>query len=423
MKILFLTHYFPPEGNAPASRTYDNCKRWVQEGHDVTVLTCAPNVPDGKVYEGYQNRLKQEETIDGIRVVRVWTFIAPNKGSVRRTINYLSYFASALIAGAFEKRPDVLVCTSPQFFCGLAGVILARLRKLPAVLEIRDIWPESIQAVGAMRKSWATRLLERLELFMYRSANQIVTVGKGYREKLLERGVPADKIEIITNGADLEFYRPGDPDPAFRKKYGLDGKFVLAYVGTIGMASGLDVVLEASRKLAEMGDDSLRFVLAGDGAERERLQQIVKEEDLSHVILTGRLAKAQIPTLLRSVDGCFIHLRKSDLFTTVLPSKMFEAFATARSVVLGVDGNAREILEEAGAGIFIEPGNADALIAAARKLRDEPRLRSTYEENGLAYVRKKFNRDDLAKDYLRLLEKTPSQKADGAEVAQQTLKR
>jgi glycosyltransferase involved in cell wall biosynthesis len=404
MKILFLTHYFPPEGNAPASRTYDNCKRWVAAGHDVTVLTCAPNVPDGKVYEGYQNKLRQEEYVDGIRVIRVWTFIAANKGAVLRIMNYLSYFVSAFFTGLFLPRPDVLICTSPQFFCGLVGVIIGRLRCLPRVLEIRDIWPESIQVVGAMKKSFLTLLLERVELFMYRSANHVVTVGKGYRDKLLERGVPAEGIDVITNGADLEFYCPGDADRAFRNKYDLEDKFTVAYVGTIGMASGLEVALEASRKLIAEGDDSFRFLLVGDGAEREALQERAEAEDLKHVVFTGRLDKSFMPVLLRSVEGCFIHLRKSDLFKTVLPSKLFEAFAVGRPIILGVDGNARELMETAKAGIFIEPGNADALVDAVRQLRYNSTLRDQFSKNGLKYVTQNFNRDELANDYIAVLE-------------------
>lgn len=404
MKILFFTHYFWPEGNAPASRTYDNCKRWVAAGHDVTVLTCAPNVPDGKVYEGYQNKLKQEEWVDGIRVIRVWTFIAANKGAVRRILNYLSYYISAFFVGLFLHRPDVLICTSPQFFCGLVGVIIGRIRRLPRVLEIRDIWPESIQAVGAMKKSFLTRMLEWVELFMYRSANHVVTVGTGYRDKLLERGVPAEGMDVITNGADLKFYCPGPGDEDFRKKYDLEGKFTVAYVGTIGMASGLEVALEASCKLTEAGDDSFRFLLVGDGAEREALQTRAEAEGLRHVVFTGRLDKSFMPALLRSVDGCFIHLRKSDLFKTVLPSKLFEAFAVGRPVILGVDGNAREVLDAAEAGFFIEPGNADALIDAIRKLKKDHVLGHQFSQNGLDYVRKHHNRDELAKDYLSLLE-------------------
>ena len=409
MKILFLTHYFPPEGNAPASRTYDNSKRWVAAGHEVTVLTCAPNVPDGKVYEGYRNKLWQEEWIDGIRVIRVWTFVAANKGAALRILNYLSYFFAAGFFGLFLPRPDVLVATSPQFFCGLAGMLLAKVRRLPRILEIRDIWPESIQAVGAMKKSFVTRILEHIELFMYRTADRIVTVGPGYKDKLVDRGVPVTKIDVITNGADLEFYSPGGVDTAFQHRHGFDGKFTAAYVGTIGMASGLEVALEASRKLTESGDDSIRFLLVGDGAERESLEAKAKAEGLQHVIFTGRIDKSEVPTLLRSVDVCFIHLRKSDLFKTVLPSKLFEAFAIGRAVILGVDGSAREVLDAADAGIFMEPGNVDELLIAVNQLKDDAKLRARYESNGLSHVRAFYNRDKLAADYIEVLDGVSNQ--------------
>lgn len=403
MKILFLTHYFPPEGNAPASRTYDNCKRWVAAGHEVTVLTCAPNVPNGRVYEGYTNKLKQEEWIDGIRVVRVWTFIAPNKGAVRRILNYVSYMVFAGSVGLFLPRPDILIATSPQFFCGIAGMLLGAVRRLPKVLEIRDIWPESIQAVGAMKKSSLTRMLEWVELRMYGAADRIVTVGPGYKEKLIERGVDPDDIDIITNGADLEFYTPGASDDGFRRKYGLEGKFVAAYVGTIGMASGLEVALEASRMLREQEDDSIRFLLVGDGAQREELEAQVSAEGLQHVVFTGRLDKSFMPTVLRSTDICFIHLKKSDLFKTVLPSKLFEAFAVGRAVVLGVDGSARDVLEAAQAGIFIEPGDPEALLAAIRSIQKDTARRERFEKNGMSHVRSYYNRDKLAKNYLDVL--------------------
>jgi glycosyltransferase involved in cell wall biosynthesis len=403
MRILFLTHYFPPEGNAPASRTFDNCRRWVSAGHDVTVITCAPNVPSGKVYEGYNNRLKQEEEIEGIRVIRIWTYIAPNKGAVRRILNYLTYFVSSFFTTMFLKKPDVLVCTSPQFFCGLSGVIAGRLKRIPTVLEIRDIWPESIEAVGAMKKSLLTRMLEGIEHWMYRNADRIVTVGSGYKQKLLERGVPEEKIEVITNGADLSFYQPGEPDPEILRELEVNPAYInLAYVGTLGMASGLEVVIEAGKILDEAGD-GVCFYMVGDGARREDYQNMVEQAGLKNVRLPGRLAKEKMPALLQSMDVAFIHLKKSDLFKTVLPSKLFEAFACALPVILGVDGNAREVLEQAGAGIFIEPGNAGELVAAVRKLKKDPELLRRFGAKGLEHVRMHYDRDKLAEDYLNLL--------------------
>ena len=340
MRVLFLTHYFPPEGNAPAARVHEIAKRWVAAGHQVTVVTCAPNVPNGVVYDGYRNRLRQVEEIDGIRVVRVWTYIAPNRGTVRRIANYLSYLVSATWFGLFESRPDVAIATSPQFFCGWAGVIVSKLRRLPFILEIRDIWPESIVAVGADLGPPIIRLLEWLEMRMYAAADRIVTVGDGYRNRLIEKGVPAGKIDIVTNGVDRELFAPRLSDTGLRKQYGVERHFVCSYIGTIGMACGLDVVLRAAQKLKERGDQRIHFLLVGDGAVRAELEEQVEIQHLDNVTFTGRQPKEDVPRFLAASDACLVHLRNTDLFKTVLPSKIFEACAMKRPIVLGVGGNA-----------------------------------------------------------------------------------
>src|SRR5690606_4674938 len=261
MKILFFSHYFPPEVNAPASRTYENAKRWVKAGHQVTVITCAPNAPRGELFKGYRNRLRSVESVDGIRVVRVWSFIAANKGTWRRIVNYLSYMVSACVAALFEKRPDVMVATSPQFFCGWAGVLVHWLRRWPFVLEIRDIWPESITTVGAMKKGRAIRFLEAMEKRMYAAARHIVAVGTGYREHLGAKGVPGGKVSVIYNGVDLETFRPAPKDPAFLRRFGLEGRKVCGYIGTVGMAHGLEIMIKAAEKSRDL---PWTFLIVGD---------------------------------------------------------------------------------------------------------------------------------------------------------------
>ena len=239
MHILFFSHYFPPESNVPATRTYEYCRRWVRLGHNVTVITCAPNVPDGIIYKGYKNRFRQCEVIDGINVVRVWTYIAANRGRIRRTLNYVSYMFSAVFFSLFVRKPDVILATSPQFFCGWAGVIASRLRRIPFILEIRDIWPDSIVAVGALRNKRILRVLEWLELRMYAAAQHIITVGKSYKEVLVKKGILAEKISIITNGFDCDIFYPRQSDEKTKQEYNINGEFVCSYVGTIGMACGL----------------------------------------------------------------------------------------------------------------------------------------------------------------------------------------
>jgi UDP-N-acetylmuramyl pentapeptide phosphotransferase/UDP-N-acetylglucosamine-1-phosphate transferase/glycosyltransferase involved in cell wall biosynthesis len=401
--VLFFTHYFPPEGNAPANRVHALCRHWLRGGESVRVVTCAPNVPDGKVYDGHRNALWQWDRVDGIATLRVWTYLAPNKGTARRIANFLSYLASASIAGLLMRRPDVVIATSPQFFCGWAGVIVSWLRGVPFILEIRDIWPESIATVGAMRNGRLLRLLEALERRMYAAATHIVTVGEGYRDELCRKGVPSAKITVIPNGVDQEVFQPRRADAALRARWGLDGRFVCAYVGTIGMASGLDVVLRAAAQLAARQRHDIHFLIAGDGAVREELEAEAARAGLSNVTFTGRLDKALIPALLASVDVALVHLKKRDLFTTVMPSKIFEAAAMAKPIILGVEGYAAELVQRAGCGICIEPENEAELIAAVEQLIDTPAFGATLGRAGRDYFVRRFDRAALAGDYLELI--------------------
>ena len=405
VRILFFSHYFPPEGNAPASRTCENCKRWVRAGHQVTVVTCAPNSPNGVVYEGYKNKIYQRETMDGIDVRRVWTYVAANEGTFRRILNYVSYMMSAFACSFFVKRPDVVIATSPQFFCGWAGLLYRWVFRAPFILEIRDIWPESIVAVGAMKKSRLIRLLEWLEMKMYKAADHIVTVGDGYRQKLQEKGVPESKISVVMNGVDANLFQPRLPEQGLKKHWGLQDKFVCGYLGTIGMASGLGVVLEAARKLKENGIDDIGFMLVGDGAMRKQLEQQARASALKNVVFTGRQPKEQMPDYISIADVCLIHLRKSELFTTVMPSKIFEAAGMAKPIINGVAGFAADFVEKAGAGMNIEPENSDELVKSVLYAQSNPDQCSRFGKSGHEHVMTFYNRDQLAKDYLNIIEK------------------
>jgi len=401
--IIFFSHYFPPEGNAPASRTYENCKRWVRHGHKVTVITCAPNVPDGVVYDGYKNKLYQSVNIDGIHVIRVWTYIAANKGKIRRILNYVSYMFSAVFVSLFLKKPNLIIATSPQFFCGWAGVIVSRLRRTSFILEIRDIWPESIVAVGALGNKRVLRILEWLELKMYAAAHHIVTVGKGYKQKLIEKGVQANDISVITNGFDGEIFHPQQPDKNIRQHYNLNDEFICSYIGTIGMACGLDVVLRAAKLLKNKQRNDIKFLLIGSGAVKAQLQQQALEENLDNIVFIGRQNKLLIPGFLSITDACLVHLKKSELFKTVLPSKIFESAAMAKPIILGIEGFAAEFIKQADAGICIEPENAEQLAQEVKNLADDPQLCQSLGQAGHEYVIKHHNHDSLANEYLDII--------------------
>ena len=407
MHILFLSHYFVPENNAPAARVHGMAKEWARLGHRVTVLTCAPNVPAGVVYEGYRNRLYQEEWIEGIRTVRVWTWLAANRGRVRRGLNFISYMAAAGVAGAaLRPRADVVIATTPQFFAGWAGVPVSRAHRAPLVLEIRDIWPDSITAVGALKEGRVVRTLERLERALYDAADHIVAVGEGYRQNMIRKGVPAAKIDVVTNGVDAELFYPREADPAVRERWGLRrDAFVVVFAGTIGMASGLEVALSAARRLKEQGRDDVAFLLVGDGAVRAELETQARAQGLDNVVFTGLVPRAALPDYLASSDACLVHFRRKELFTTILPSKLFEDAAMAKPILLGFEGHAAALVRAADCGIAFEPGNDAELAAAAERLAADPEEARRLGENGRRYVLEHFDRRTLAHDYLAILER------------------
>ncbi len=399
MHILFLTHYFPPEVNAPASRTYEHCKRWVEQGHKVTVVTCAPNCPDGVVYAGYKNKHKAE-TIDGINVVRVWTYLAPNKGFAKRIANYVSYMLNAVLHCIAMRKVDVVIATSPQFFCGWAGVLLKWFRRWPFVLEIRDIWPESIVTVGAMRKSKVISFLEVLEKLMYKAADHIVAVGEGYKQRIVEKGIKPEKISVVINGVDLTRFQLMEKTSDLKQKFNAKGKFICSYIGTVGMAHGLEVVLKAARMCKERKLDDLLFLIVGDGAERQNLENKTKEKGLDQIVFTGRLPKEEMPSVIAASDCCLVHLRGTELFGTVIPSKIFELMAMNVPIIMGVRGEAQEIVLKGKCGVAMEPDSPESLLECIGQIRGK----GVESFAGRSYVSQTYDRDMLARKMLDIVQ-------------------
>ena len=370
MRILFLSHYFPPEGMRRPRARSPIASDGLPRAHDVTVLTCVPNHPKGVVYAGYRNHLRRVEDVEGIRVVRVFTYLAANAGTWGRIANYLLYMLGAVFFGFFERRPDMVIATSPQFFCGWAGVLLATFRRLPFLLEIRDLWPESISAVEAMQSRIMLRLIEKLERWMYRAAWHIVTVGEAYRNRLIASGIDQSRVSVIMNGVDRERFFPREKNRALAERFGVADRFVVTYCGTIGLAHGLDVVLRAGALLRERGRLQIVFLLVGDGARLDDLRDGAKQRGLDNVRFTGNIDKNLIPDVLALSDVCLVHLRESETFTVVMPSKIFEAAAMARPIILGIRGFAEAFVRKAGCGLCIEPENEEELVEAVLRLED-----------------------------------------------------
>lgn len=403
MHILFLTDNFPPEVNAPASRTFEHCREWVKAGHDVTVVTCAPNFPKGEVYPGYRNKLWQSERMDGIRVIRVWTYITANQGFMRRVLDYQSFMVMAIATSPFVRGVDLIIGTSPQFFTVCAAYIVSRLKRIPFVFELRDIWPESIAAVGAMRNSLAIRLLEKLELFLYRQAALVVAVTHSFQRNLMDRGIEPDKIQVITNGVDISRFYPQPKDSELTARFELDGKFVAGYIGTHGMAHGLDTILEAADLLRQQtGGDAFRFIFLGDGACKSALQEKTKARGLSNVIFIDSVPKEEVVKYWSLLDVAIIHLKKTDLFTKVIPSKLFECMGMGIPVLHGVAGESAEIVESEGVGLVFEPENALKLCEGLRAMHGD---RASYDEMQAQCLKgaPKYGRTELARQMLSLL--------------------
>ena len=404
MHILFLSNYFPPEVNAPATRLHEHARQWVADGHTVDVLTSVPNFPEGEVYEGYENRLTEEER-DGIRVTRVPMYISPNEGVIQRVLSYLSFMLSACWYAGRLPTPDVLVATSPQFFAALAGYVVAWRKDVPFVLEIRDLWPESIVAVGAMSRNVIIRFLEWVERVLYRKAEHIVVVTDSFEEAIAEKDIARNKISVIKNGIETAWWdEPLDEDrlAELRREHALEDKFVASYIGTIGMAHRADILLEAARRC---DDPDIVFMVVGTGAKKDELAARQAELELDNFRLVDKVPKEQVPYLLALSDTSVVHLRDDPLFETVIPSKIFEAMATGTPIVLGVRGESRRIVETAEAGLPIPPEDPDALAEAVRHLEEHPELHAEMAENAYRHVRAHYDRKGLAREYAALLER------------------
>ena len=375
MHILFLTDNFPPEGNAPATRTYEHAREWVKLGHKVTIITGAPNFPEGKVFDGYKNSWYLKSELDGIEVRRVKTYITANEGFAKRILDFMSFMVTSFFAGLFVKKPDVIVGTSPQFFTAVSAWALSAIRFKPFVFELRDIWPASITAVGAMGRSLPIRILEKIEMFLYWRADKIISVTHSFKKELIERGVDGNKIDIVLNGVDLSKYEPAlQKDKSFAEQYDLTDKFVVGYVGTHGLAHSLDKIVEAAELLVDLKD--VRILFAGGGAAKGEVEALVKEKGLSNVVLIPRQQKDLMPKLWSLCDISLISLKDTNLFKTVIPSKIFESMGMGLPMVMTSPiGEATTILTDSHSGVIVKPESPEDVASVIRELyQDRTRL-------------------------------------------------
>ena len=404
MHILFITDNYPPESNAPATRTYEHVREWVKKGHKVTVITCAPNFPEGKVFEGYKNKWITKQKIEGIYIWRVKTYISANEGFLKRIVDFISFMFSSLFFGLFTRRVDVVIGTSPQFFTVISAWALAKFKSIPFVFELRDIWPASITAVEVMKRSWVIRVLEKLELFLYHQADLIISVTHSFKRDLQNRSVSAEKIKVVLNGVDLSKYKPlSNKDQNLAEKYGLQSKFVAGYIGTHGLAHALDIFIEAAELLK--GEDDIRLIFVGGGADKDRLENLVKYRGLSNVIMIPMQLKENMLKVWSLCDISLVSLKNTPLFSGVIPSKIFESMAMSLPIIISVpEGESTEIIRAQRAGLVVPPENSNSLYEAILSIKKDKNLYRELAHNSNLAARK-FNRKTLALEMLCHIEK------------------
>ncbi|MCV3243669.1 glycosyltransferase family 4 protein [Mesorhizobium sp. ZC-5] len=402
MRILLMTDNYPPETNASALRCSAHARRWIERGENVTVITSFPNFPDGLLFKGYRQSLFKRATIDTVDVLRVPTLIFPNAGTVTRIIDFLSYMMSATISAMFVRRPDVVIATSPQFFAAVAGWLAAAVWRRPFVFELRDLWPDSVVAVGALKDGPVLNVIRRLEHFLYRRADLIVTVTNAFKDHLIKHGISPDKIAVVRNGADLSVFSPGNAS-ALRRALGLEGKTIVSYIGTIGMAHGLDILLDVATALGERAPQVV-LLIVGSGAEREELRRTVEDRGLKNLVFVDRVSHAEIVDYWRVSDMTLVLLKDDPLFRTVIPSKVFEAMATGTPIVTNVTGELDSLLAPLGAAVHVQPGNAPALADAIEQLSADNDRRRALSRAGVV-ASGSFHRANQADLMLEALKK------------------
>ena len=408
MKILYLSQYFPPEMGAPAARVSELSRLWVKAGHDVTVLTGFPHYPSGVVPQEYRTKLRRlimRDDLDGVRVERTWLATLPNRKTWERILNHTSFTVSAALRGSFLDSPDVVIATSPQLLECLAGLWIAKLKGVPLVFEVRDLWPESLTLDANSGMNLQVRaVLSKISDLLYRRSHHIVVVTPAFKKYLIEHyNVAAEKISIVMNGVEPEVFTPSGETDSVVEELQLGGRFVVSFIGVLGNAHGLSTVAHAAARLQETRPEVL-LLLVGEGADKSNVQALGAAMGLKNLLIIGQQPRNKIPALIRASSACMVLLKKSEVFKTVIPTKVLEFMSCGRPVILGVEGQARELVENADCGVCIPPEDSASLAGAIDQLYSDAELRKRLGRNGRNYVVKHFSREQTARDYIAILQ-------------------
>jgi glycosyltransferase involved in cell wall biosynthesis len=402
VKICIVCHYFWPEISAPSARLKEMAEAWIAAGHEVTAVTNFPNHPTGEIQPAYRGKDFMEERVDGIRILRCRTYATPNTGILRKTLGHLVFAWNVTRQAARHLAgTDVVLVSSPTLFSAVGALRLSRRLGCPCVLEVRDLWPAIFVELGVLENPLLIRALEQLELFLYRRSRRVVAVTQAFADDIAARGIPREKLAVIRNGVDLSRFEPGPKSADVAREFGVEGRFVVLYIGAHGISHGLGAVLEAARLLEHEQD--VHFLFVGEGAEKEALVARAREMKLRNASFHPAQPRDRVPDLYRLADVCLVPLRNIPLFRTFIPSKMFEIMGTGRPIVAAVEGEAAEILTESRAAKIAPPEDARAIADAILELKKDPAAREALARNGREFVSQHYDRRELARRYVEIL--------------------
>lgn len=403
MKLLILTQYFPPEIGAPQNRLFELAIRLQKKGIDVSVLTAMPNYPQMKIHENYKGKCYCKEMLNNLEIHRAWIYVSQSKAVISRLLNYFSFVISAFFVGLFKiKKQDVLMVESPPLFLGITAYLLAKLKGAKMVFNVSDLWPESAEKLEIISNKTLLSMATKLEEFCYRKAALISGQTQGIVKNISGR-FPNKKVYWLKNGVDINFYDVNKTieETAWRKEHNFSsGDFILFYGGIIGHAQGLDVILNAAKELENY--ENIKFVLLGNGPEKERLLKLKAELGLTNLQFFDAVPKSQMQKIIMDTNASIIPLKRLDLFKGAIPSKIFENLALKKPIILGVEGEAEELFIQQGkCGVSFTPEDSKDLAKQILHLYNNPNLVKELGENGLAYVSENFNRDKIAEDFFK----------------------
>jgi len=402
MKIVVICHYFPPEIGAPSARIYEMAKHWVDLGNEVHVVTCFPNHPTGIIPDEYKGMKYKNEMMDGIHIHRNYVYATPNKGFIKKTLGHISFMISSVVFSMNKiKKPNVIITSSPTFFSIFSGYWYSLRKKAPFVLEIRDLWPAAMIELGVMKEGLVTNILEKMELFFYRKCKRLIMVTKSFKDNVINRGIDGEKVHVITNGVNQELFYPREKNRELIDKYNLKDKFVISYVGAHGISQNLSTILKVAKALNNEKD--IQFLFIGEGAEKDKLREIVNHENITNVKFIDSQPKEMIPEFYNTSDVCLIPLKNIELFKTFIPSKMFEIMACGIPIVASLEGEAADILNDSKSALVVEPDNQEEIKRAILKLKEDRSLYDQFKKNGPIFVEENYSRKKLAEKYLEIM--------------------